>query len=212
MPNPPPDDIDLRIIDAGGPGGPLTAERAGRPIRPRWCVAAALLSLISALVCGALYLHRARPIVVTRIVSTPGQPTQDLTGCPIRTRCSYTDSPAGGGLFPIAERYLPGSELLTGSSVYDASTAAGYRTTVTLRTPQGVLVMAVAERSPGGISVPAWRSALPGTGPADLTLVVPGQRPGSDVAVSAHVPAGVAVPASALQRLAADPSLQLAGS
>ena len=159
---------------------------------------------------GLLYVQQSRTIVSTRVVSSPGQATANLTGCPVGAACSWSQLPDGGPLFHAVQHLLPSVAVVQAESVYDNGTAREYLVRLVAGTPDGIQLTVTATRDPAGRAVPGWRSALPGQGPADIALVVPGRRPGTAVAVTATVPAGVPVPAAALRQLAADPSLQLA--
>jgi hypothetical protein len=109
----------------------------------------------------------------------------------------------------LVQQYLPDAQSLSASSVFDGNSGEFYRSLLIVELPSGVLVSIEVQRDPTtAAKIPAWQSALPSTGPADVELLVTGRLPGSSVAVSAHVPRGVAVPVTELQRLAADPGLQ----
>jgi hypothetical protein len=197
------DHIDLAVPDR-------FAGRARRTIPLRRCLAAVGLAAAGALAAGLLYARQSRTIVSSRVVSSPGQATANLTGCPVGAACSWSQLPDGGPLFHAVQRALPTAVVVQAESVYDNGTAREYLVRLVAGTPDGIQLTITATRDPAGRPVPDWRSALPGQGPADIALVVPGQRAGTAVAVTATVPAGMSVPAAALLRLATDPSLQLA--
>jgi len=196
------DHIDLAVPDRS-PG-------RLRSIPLRWCLAAVGPAALATLAAGLFYAHQSRTIVSTRVVSSPGQATANLTGCPVGAACSWSQLPDGGPLLHAAQHALPTVALIRAESVYDNGTAREYLVRLVAGTPDGIQLTVTATRDRAGRAVPAWRSALPGQGPADIALVAPGRRPGTAVAVTATVPAGVPVPASALLQLATDPSLQLA--
>jgi hypothetical protein len=215
------DEIELVVTDEGDdahapdgvvPGGdrnPDLPERPGRPIGLRWCLAAVSLATAGVLAGGLLYADRTRTIDRTEVTSTLGRATENLTGCPVQATCNFGELPDGGDLFGPTERYLPGAALVHADWVFDSGSAQDYRVSLVVRTPSGMLVTVTATRNLFGPAVPAWQSPIPAVGPADIALVVPGPRPGTALAVTATVPAGVAVPAVGLQSLAADQSLQL---
>ena len=214
-----PSGIDFVITDGDGPDGlatgqnrnlPAQPERLPRPIGLRWCLLAVVLAMLGVLAGGLLYAHRSRTITSTRVILMPGQATTNLTGCPAQAVCTVVEPPGGGTLFHPAVSYLPGADLVGGESVYDTASTRDYRSSLVMRTPDGVLVTLTSCYDPTGAAIPAWQSPLPAVGPADIALVVPGRRPGTAVAVTATVPAGVPVPATALLQLATDPNLQLA--
>jgi hypothetical protein len=197
------DHIDLAVPDRSTP-------RPQRSIPLRWGLAAVGLAAVGALAAGLLYVRQGRTVVSTRVVSSPGQATANLTGCPVGAACSWSQLPDGGSLFHAVQHALPTVAVVQAESVYDNGTAREYLVRLVAGTPDGIQLTVTATRDPAGRVVPDWRSALPGHGPADIALVVPGHRPGTAVAVTATVPAGVPVPAAALLQLATDPSLQLA--
>ncbi len=185
------------------------AERPGRSVPLRWCLVAAGMAATGALAAGLLYAEQSRTIVSTRVVSSPGQATANLTGCPVGAVCSRSELPDGGPLLHAVQHLLPAVTMVRAESVYDSGTAREYLVRLVAETPDGIQLTVTATRDPAGDAVPDWRSELPARGPADIALVVPGDRPGTAVAVTASVPVGVAVPATALRQLATDPSLQL---
>ncbi|HJQ02373.1 MAG TPA: hypothetical protein VJ851_12290 [Jatrophihabitans sp.] len=187
-----------------------SADRPRRSIPLRWGLTAAGLAAVGALAGGVLYVHQTRTIVSTRVLSSPGQATANLTGCPVGAACSWSQLPDGGPLFHAVQHLLPTVTVVQAEAVYDNGTAREYLVRLVAGTPDGIQLTVIATRDRAGRAVPDWRSALPQQGPADIALVVPGRRPGTAVAVTATVPAGVPVPAAALQTLATDPSLQLA--
>jgi hypothetical protein len=195
-------------IDLAGPVRPT--ERPGRSVPLRWCLVTAGVAATGTLVAGLRYGEQSRTIVSTRVVSSPGQATANLTGCPVGTACSWSELPDGGPLFHAVQHLLPTVTVVRAESVYDNGTAREYLVRLVAETPDGLQLTVTATRDPAGRTVPDWRSALPARGPADIALVVPGHRPGTAVAVTAAVPVGVPVPAAALRQLASDPSLQLA--
>jgi hypothetical protein len=202
------DHIELTVPDSRtDPGRP---SRPSRPIRQRWCLAAVGLAAVGVLAGGLLYADRTRTVISTRVVSSPGQATADLTGCPVTANCTWRDQPDGGPLFVAVKRLLPTAALIRAESVFDTGSAREYLARLAVRTSDGLLLTLTATRNVTDRAVLGWQSPLPAGGPADIALVVPGHQPGSAVAVTATVPAGVAVPAAALRELAADPSLQLA--
>lgn len=211
-PRPEPAVIEFVVIDdepAEGESPVAEGSRAaGVGVGLRWCVTAAALAVVVLLAALAVFYQRSQPIV-TRTVASQGQATQNLTGCPVLATCGKLDD-VRPSLLIVAEQYLPGSEQLRLETAYDESSTISYRSTVVLRTPGGVTVSIVASFDPRGIRVGRWSSSVPSTGPAEITLVTPGYyTPGTSLAVTAQVPAGVAVPVTALRKLAADPSLQL---
>ncbi len=184
------------------------AIEAGVGFGRRWCVAAVALGAVLLLAAVAVFYQRSQPIV-TRTVISQGQPTQNLTGCPVIARCGDRDS-VRASVSIVVEQYLPGSTELRLDTVYDEASDTDYRSTVLLRTSAGVIVSIVASYDPRAAPISRWSSEVPGTGPAEITLVTPGYyTSGTSLAVTAQVPTGVAVPANALRKLAADPSLQL---
>lgn len=185
-------------------------QRPTRSLPLGWCLTAAGLAAVATLAAGALFVERSRTIVSTRVVSSPGQATANLTGCPVGANCTWSQLPDGGPLFHAVRHLLPTAALVQAQSVYDTGTAREYLVWLVAETPDGIQLTVTATRDPGDRILPAWQSALPATGPADIVLVVPGHRAGTAVAVSASVPTGIAVPGTALRQLAADPSLQLA--
>lgn len=187
---------------------PSRPTRTSRPIGLRWCLSAAGAALLLATAAASLAYYRSRPIVSTRLVSTHGEATADLTGCPLLAQCEVTDG-ASGNLLTLATEYLPDAQLLRASTVFDDYSAADYRDTLVLRTGAGLTIWLVANCDPRGVAIAGWQSAAPGTGPADIAVVVAGPKAGCSVAVIAQVPPGVAVPGAALRELAADPSTQL---
>jgi hypothetical protein len=213
------DEIELVVTDDGDGGQvPDSVSPAGedhgpdrprRPIGLRWCLAAVTLATVGVLAGGQLYAHRTRTIVRTEVTSTPGQATENLTGCPIGASCNFGELPDGGALLGTTLNYLPGVALVRAEWVFDSGSGQDYRQSLVVRTPSGILVTVMATRISSGPAAPAWQSPIPSVGPAEVALVVPGLRPGTALAVTATVPAGVAVPAADLQSLAADPSLQL---
>jgi len=195
-------------IDLADPAQPV--ERPGRSVPLRWCLVAVGLAATGALAAGLLYAEQSRAIVSTRVVSSPGQATANLTGCPVGAACSWSELPDGGPLFHAVQHLLPTVTVVRAESVYDSGTAREYLVRLVAETPEGIQLTVTATHDPAGRSMPEWRSALPARGPADIALVIPGHRPGTGIAVTATVPAGVPVPATALRQLATDPSLQLA--
>lgn len=187
-----------------------SADRPGRAIPLRWCLVAAGSAAVCTLAAGALYVQRTRTVVSTRVVSSPGQATANLTGCPVGASCSWSQLSDGGPLFHAVQHLLPAAAVIQAESVYDNGTAREYLVRLVAETPDGVQLTVTATRDPSGHPTPGWQSAIPARGPADIALVVPGDRAGTAIAVSATVPIGVQVPAAALRQLAADPSLQLA--
>jgi len=200
--------VPARHVALAVPAG--SRRRPSRSIPLRRCLAAVGLAAIGALAAGLLYAHQTRTIVSARVQSSPGQATANLTGCPIGAACSWSELPDGGPLLHAVRHLLPTAALVQAESVYDNGTAREYLVRLVASTPDGLQLTVTATRDPAGQAVPGWRSALPGQGPADIALVVPGRRPGTAVAVTATVPTGIPVPATALLRLATDPSLQLA--
>jgi hypothetical protein len=211
-------DIDF-VISEGGDGlrlPPDTRDRrrdgAGRrSVGMRWCVTAVGLAAAGALAGGLLYADRTRTVGDTRTVASPGYATADLIGCPVRASCALSEVADGGPLLVAVRHYLPAAVMLRSHSVSDANSARPYLVRLAVRTPDGILLTLTASYRPSGPAAPAWRSPLPAVGPADIALVVPGRRAGTALAVTATVPAGIAVPAAALRALATDPSLQLTG-
>jgi hypothetical protein len=195
-------------IDLAGPA--RSAERPGRSVPLRWCLVAAGVAATGALAAGLLYAEQSRTIVSTRVVSSPGQATANLTGCPVGAACSWSELPDGGPLLHAVQHLLPTVTVVRAESVYDNGTAREYLVRLVAETPDGIQLTVTATRDRAGHTVPGWRSALPARGPVDIALVVPGRRAGTAVAVTATVPVGVQVPATALRQLATDPSLQLA--
>jgi len=197
------DHIELSVPAESGSG-------PRRAVPLRWGLATIGLAAAGALAAGLFYAHQTRTIVSTRVRSSPGQATANLTGCPVGAACSWSELPDGGPLFYAVRHALPTAEVLQAESEYDNGTAREYLVRLVADTPDGIQLTVTATWDPAGRPVPGWRSALPGQGPADIALVVPGLRPGTAVAVIATVPAGVSVPATALLQLATDLSLQLA--
>ena len=211
------EDIDFVVTDYGDGRWlpPETGDRqpdgsGRRPVGTWWCLAAVTVAVVGVLAAGQLYADRTRTIVSTRVVSSPGQATANLTGCPVVASCSWSEQPDGGPLFNAVRQLLPAAALVGAESVFDTGSAREYLARLVVRTPDGLLLRLTATRDPTEHPVPGWQSALPARGPADIALVVPGRRPGTALAITATVPAGVAVPVAALSQLAADPSLQLA--
>lgn len=198
-------DIDFTITGWAAGDDDRRPDRPGLPLR--WCAGAALLMLLAVLLSGGFFLYRIRPITTTQVLSSGGAATFDLTGCPLPDTCSYLSEP-GAALLPTAERYFSITRQLQAATIFDTTADATYRASLVLDTSSNFTLSIVAQCILGGPPVTAWQSPMPAFGPAEITLVVPGND-GCSVAVSARVPAGMAVRATALRRLAADPDLQL---
>ena len=188
-------------------GEPVPAERPPtRAIPIRWCLLALGLALVLAAAGVAAQQYRSRTITTTTVVSSGGFASVDLTGCPIGTDCSYGSQP-GAQLLQLIEVHFPRVEQLSASIVFDIDTASNYRSSVLATVGSGITVLVTAQCVPRGDRVSPWRSSVPTVGPADVAVVLPGPVRGCSVAVTAHVPAGVAVPARALAELADEPGL-----
>ncbi|MDQ2847541.1 MAG: hypothetical protein M3Y77_14605 [Actinomycetota bacterium] len=198
-------DIDFTITGWTDGADDRQPHRPGLPLR--WCAGAAVLMLLAVLLSGGLYLYRTRVITTKQVLSSGGAATLDLTGCPLSDTCSYLSEP-GAALLPTAERYFSISRQLQAATVFDTTADATYRASLVLGTSSKLTLSIVAQCIPNGPPLAAWQSPIPPLGPAEIVLVVPGED-GCSVAVSTQVPAGMAVPATALRRLAADPDLQL---
>ena len=111
---------------------------------------------------------------------------------------SYSE---GSQLFELMRQTFPRLELIEQTSVVDADSATTYRNTTIARDPSGLVISVITEQQPGGPRRRSWRTPSPAIGPAAVLRLAAGSRPGSSVAVSAQVPAGIAVPGALLDQL-----------
>ena len=114
-----------------------------------------------------LYAVPSRTVVTTRVVSSPGQATANLTGCPVDAACCWSQLPDGGPLFGGLA-----------STIRRASPVAG-RLSSTTGSAHEYLVDPIAEHPVAGIAAHRHRHPRPGrpTG-ARSRHAEPGQRAG----------------------------------
>jgi hypothetical protein len=208
-------DPDLESAAEPGPGTPADpASTAGvipasaTRVVPAWVVAAALLLACAASVATALWWqHRSRIIEVTRHVPSYYSAGPDAAGCPNLSRCQVR-ADIGQPLNVLAGQLFPDATVLSSVSVVRSDTGRTVQTTIVLGTPSGIEVSAIAQCVPGAGPSSGRAAPLPAAGPAQADFVVAG-APGCSVAVAAQIPRAVPVPLTQLQRLAADPDVQL---
>lgn len=181
----------------------------GRPwVAPAWLIAAAVLLACSASVAASLWWqHRSRVIEVTNHVQPSYPAGPDAAGCPNLSSCRVR-ADIGQPLNALARQLFPDATVLSSVSVIESDTDQTVRTAIVLRTRSGVVVSAGAQCVPGAGPVAGRVGSLPVAGPAQADLVVAG-APGCSVAVSASIPRAAPVPRAELQRLVADPGVQL---
>jgi hypothetical protein len=186
------------------PGDPAWMPR----VVPAWLVVAALLSACVASVATALeWQHRSRIIEVTKRVPSYSSAGPDAAGCPNLLHCQV-QADIGQPLNMLARRLFPDATVLSSVSVIRSDIERTIQTTIVLGTRSGVEVSAIAQCVPGAGPIPGRAAPLPAAGPAQADFVVAG-APGCSVAVAAQIPRAVRVPVEQLQRLAADPDVQL---
>jgi hypothetical protein len=185
------------------------ADRAASPkVVPAWLVAAALLSACALCVATALgWQQRTRVIEVTKRVPSYHSTGPDAAGCPNLTACKVL-ADLGQPLNMLARQLFPDATVLSSLSVVRSDTGRTVQTTIVLGTRSGIEVSAIAQCVPGAGPVPGRAAPLPAAGPAQADFVVAG-APGCSVAVAAQIPRAVPVPLPQLQRLVADPGVQL---
>jgi hypothetical protein len=211
------DGIDVVVVpradDDGlaGPAdyGPDSSGGAPRPIPARLVRVLLALTAIAAVTATIAWLWQGRLVVSTTTVPRPTTATVDGDGCPLDATCEVS---VGGNEWVLAvlQTEFPDATVVAVSSVFDTATGRTLRSSAQVRTPAGMVVSAMAQCVRLGSPVPDrdTPSAAPSQGPADPLFVVSG-APGCSVAVTAHVPARVAVPTALLERIAHDPTLQL---
>jgi len=190
-----------------GPDGPYDRAPTTRVI-PGWLVAVALLLACAASVAAALeWQQRSRIINVTKRVQPYYSAGPDAAGCPNLSRCQVR-ADLGQPLNVLARQLFPHATVLSSVSVVVSDTGRTVQAAIVLGDPSGIEVSAVAQCVPGAAPIPGRAAPLPAAGPARADFVVAGS-PGCSVAVSAQIPRAIAVPATQLMKLAADPSVQL---
>jgi hypothetical protein len=209
------DGIDVVVVPRAddrlaGPYEPDVTDPPPRPIPTRLVRLLLALTAIAVITATVAWLWQGRLVVSTTTVSRPTTATVDGNGCPLDASC---DVSLGGGeqMLASVQAAFPDSAVLAVSSVFDNATGRTLRSSAQVRTAAGVVVSAMTQCVRLGSAVPEHGAASDPPsleGPADTLLVVSG-APGCSVAVAAHVPAQVPVPALALQRVAYDPALQL---
>ncbi|MEP6599056.1 MAG: hypothetical protein ABJB98_06350 [Actinomycetota bacterium] len=197
-------DVPVQEVATDPPGYPPIAPARGVPVR---LAAAALAIALLCLVATVLVLHRRDRVIVRTSVAIPQvTATVDASGCPSDVSCNVSADPQRGLLDAVLTGDLSRYGF-SGSTVSDAATGKPFRSSVTVRLANRLVVFATAQCIPRGAAVPGRRS-LPTIGPADALVVVPGPA-GCSVTVGAHVPPGVDVPAALLDQIAHDPAAQL---
>jgi hypothetical protein len=188
---------------------PTLADPAGRPgVVPGWLVTAALLTACVTSVATALWWHhRSRIIEVTRRIPSYYSAGPDAAGCPNLLNCQVR-ADVGQPLNLLARRLFPDATVLSSVSVVRSDTGRTVQTSIVLGTRYGIEVSAIAQCVPGAGPASGRAAPLPAAGPAQADYVVAG-APGCSVAVAAQIPRAVPVPVEQLQRLAADPDVQL---
>ena len=194
--------------------GPAPEPEIGAPL-PGWAVLL-VLGVAAAAAAGATayWQHRARTVTTTRVVVPAAVASLDATGCPVGRDC-LLDSVPDPRLTAAVQRQTFDAAVLTGEATTDPTGRHVYRTSLVARTRSGITLTLVAACVPqgdpvtGGSSVSSNSGSAVGAGAAVVELVV-GGAPGCSVAVTAQVPAGVAIPDAGLTALAHDPAAQLA--
>ena len=173
-------------------------------------IGAFVLAVVLALVAGTVLWSRSVERTHTTVVTRRALPIRAAADdCPAGITC--TDGAPRPVLAQVLGSALPGVQVLDGYAVYGVDPNRPYREVLQARTSGGVAVQITARRVEGGSAVAAQASgSVPASGPATVAIVVPG-APGCSVAVILDVPAGVAVPLAAADRVARDPALQLSG-
>lgn len=198
--------VDL-LPDGEATPGPRSPVRSTRAVPVAIAAALAILSLMSAVAAGGWWHDRSRPAIHTVLDPNAVVSGVDAGGCPPTRSCSVSPNPLQG-LYDAALEDFADADVLHAGSVFDAATGQTFRTEVVLRTRSGIVVWAAAQCVPRGARVPDWTAPAPSRGPADVAIVVGGPH-GCSVAVTATVPAGVAVPAGPLNRLVRTRAAQL---
>lgn len=173
--------------------------------------AAVVLLVLSLLAAGGAVLGwrvRSSDRILLDVHTPASYRGVDAVGCPIGVSCRSA-AVVMPSLRAIAQAKFPGAEVLDLGMLFDGSTGRSLATELTMTTTDGVLVRIASQCLPDHRVIPSSAPIAAGVGPADVVEVV-GGPPGCAVTVNAHVPAGVAIPATTLGWLATDRNLVLA--
>jgi hypothetical protein len=213
VPAPVDDSVDYPIGSAPEASGAAGSDGDGaapaKPIGLRFIAALLLVGLAAVAIASGVRAYHDRTITTTRTIIPPavGSTGVDAIGCPTGVNCSIAGFLVPGPVAAALRAFPDSTQLDSRAAVGEVDNSRYYFRNVTVRTKQGVVITASFQCIPQGVAISDRTDLSPRSKPTDVLLVRGGPKAGCSVAVSAHAPAGVALPIRQLERLGSDPLL-----